>query len=75
MSEYWDYYGVPLPKLPNGQVPIGAVVSIKSIDESGHINYQEFKSPEIHAIEALGMLDTFQDTLRDHIKHNSRKID
>lgn len=69
---FLDYYGTALPKLDKGSMAVGAVVALKIINEDGHVQYQEFKSPEIHAIEALGMLDTFQDTLRSHIMSQAK---
>lgn len=71
--KFFDYYGLPLPMLDDEQVPLGAVVAIKTIDKNGQIAYQEFKSPDLHAIEALGMLDTFTDTLRTQIMASARK--
>lgn len=70
---YFDYYGVPLPKFDDGSLPLGCVVTMKVMDKDGHIGYREFKSPDIHAVEALGMLDTFSDTMRQHIMNNSTK--
>lgn len=77
MSEmrFLDYYGVALPKLEDDHIPLGAVVALKSIDKDGRIVYQEFKSPEIHAIEALGMLDTFTDTMRHHIMGAAKRAE
>lgn len=73
--QYFDYYGIPLPHLSEGQVPLGAIVSIKTIDSDGKIMYQEFKSPDLHAIEGLGMLDTFADTLRAHIRSGTHRAE
>lgn len=75
MTNHFDYYGVALPVLNKGQVPLGCCLTIKVMDEEGHINYQEYKSPGMHAIEGLGMLETFSDTLRMQIMQQTRGVE
>ena len=72
--QFFDYYGVPMPKLKEGEIALGCVISMKYIDETGKIVYHEFKSPDIHAIEGIGMLETFRDTLKMHIMQSARRM-
>ena len=66
MSDYWDYYGIPLPKLADDEIPLGIIVGMKTMKD-GKMQYREYKSSDMHAIEALGMVTTFSDSLRAHI--------
>ena len=62
----WDF----LPS-PDGWVPLEAFICVKYIDPQGIIKYKEIKTPSLHAIEALGMVTTAQDTLRAFIMQNA----
>lgn len=64
VREYYDYYGVPLPMLADGEMALGAVICLKQMDHDGSIVYREYLSPGLHAVEGLGMLETHCDTLR-----------
>ena len=56
---------------PEGWVPLEAFICVKYIDPTGAIKYKEIKTPSLHAIEALGMVTTAQDTLRAFIMASS----
>lgn len=60
----YDYYGTALPKLNDDEVALGSVVMLKVMTADGRVVYREYKSPEIHAVEALGMAETMSDSLR-----------
>jgi hypothetical protein len=70
---HYDYYGVALPVLTDDKMALGCCITMKTMDGNGNIAYEEYKSPGIQAVEALGMLDTFCDSLRMQIMQNARK--
>jgi len=70
--ETFNYYGVNLPKIDEGNIALGAVVSLKIMNAEGQVGYKEYKSSEIHAIEALGMVETFSDSIRYAIMRNTQ---
>ena len=66
--------GIRLPELKDEELVVDGIFLLKVLGQDGQIYYREFKTPTLHAIEALGMVETFQDTLRQAIMHNSRRI-
>lgn len=62
-----DYAGVELPDPRDGEMALGAVVLMKVMNPDGSIVYRECTSDSIHAIEMLGMVETFRDTLKHTI--------
>lgn len=68
----FNYYGVPLPTLGEGCLALGAILSVKYIDANGKIRFQEWKTPDLHSIEALGMIETFKDTVKSNIMNASQ---
>jgi hypothetical protein len=64
LVETYDYYGTKLPKLKDDEVALGAVVMIKLMTAEGNVVYREYKAPEIHPVEALGMVTTMQDSIK-----------
>lgn len=73
--EVFDYYGVQLPTLEDGDVALEAVVLMKMMTKDGHHIYREFKSPTLHPMEALGMATSFTDTMRDKLMSKVRRVD
>lgn len=63
MASMINYYGVNLPVMPEGQVALGAMVCIKVLNEDGVTVYKEYKSPELHSVEGLGMAHTLVNSL------------
>lgn len=74
VSEPIVYGGIGLPELKDNELILDGVFLLKVLGEDGSVYYREFKTPTLHAIEALGMTETFQDTLRQAIMNNARKI-
>lgn len=58
------YAGVKLPDLAEGELAMDAIVLVKVLDAGGVVRYREYKSNSLHAVEALGMVATMEDTLR-----------
>lgn len=69
------YQGVNLPDLAEGEVSLGAVVLSKVMLPNGDIAYREHCSPDLHAVEMLGMVDTFQDTLKMLLRGRTERLD
>lgn len=67
-----NYFGIDLPDVAEGEVPLDAVVLLKVMAADGRICYREWKSTNLHPIEALGMTETFRDTLKMAIMSGSR---
>lgn len=59
-----NFYGIDLPELPEGAIPIDMVMLFKWVDPEGKVKYSEMKSAKLHPVEALGMLTTAVDSLR-----------
>ncbi len=53
-----------LPPLPEGSVPLEAVVLVKFLSAEGTVRYGELSTPSLTTVEALGMITTAQDTMR-----------
>lgn len=68
----YNYNGVELPEANADEVNLGAVVLFKTMDAHGHIKYREWKSNDLHPIEALGMLETCRDTMKQLCMGNLR---
>lgn len=58
------YGNVELPDFNDGDIVIEAVVLAKVITVEGKTVYREWKSSDLHPVEALGMVTTMEDTLR-----------
>jgi hypothetical protein len=56
--------GIEIPKPEEGWLYIDSIVLIKCLDPDGNIRYRECKSDGLHPVEALGMTETYSDTLR-----------
>lgn len=59
--------GIHIPKPEEGWLYLDAVVLIKCMDADGKTRYREIKSQGLTAVEALGMVETYSDTLRHAI--------
>lgn len=68
-----NYAGVDLPDPQDGELVLGAVVLIKLMKPDGSIAYRECTSDSLHAIEMLGMVETFRDTLKSVIMGTYRR--
>ena len=66
------YAGIQLPEPEEGEMALAAVVLLKLIDAHGAIRYREFRSAELHPMEALGMATSFTDTCRSHLMRGAR---
>jgi len=56
-------------------VPLEWVVMIKCLNPQGQVQYRELTSKTLHPVEALGMLTTMGDTMRNRLMrdaHNYR---
>lgn len=62
-----DYCGMNLPEPEPGEMALGAVVLMKVMKSDGTIKYREMTTDALHAIEMLGMTETFRDTLKQAI--------
>lgn len=58
------YGNVHLPEPGEGEMVIEAIVLSKVIDKDGKTRYREWKSEDLHPIEALGMIETARDTVK-----------
>lgn len=56
--------GIEIPEPEEGWLYLDAVVLIKCLDPDGSVRYKECKSEKLHPVEALGMVETYSDTLR-----------
>jgi hypothetical protein len=56
-----------VPDPEQGWMYLDAIVLIKCMDSDGNIRYRELKSPSLTSVEALGMVATYEDTLRSMI--------
>lgn len=56
--------GISIPEPPDGWMYLEAVILIKCLDADGDIRYKETRSQGLTAVEALGMTETYTDTLR-----------
>jgi hypothetical protein len=46
---------------------LDAIVLVKCADDSGSIRYKEMRSNDLPLVEALGMVETYKDTLKAQI--------
>lgn len=68
-----SFYGLEMPELPEGAIPIDMVMLFKWVDPEGKVKYSEMKSNNLHPVEALGMIVTASDTLRAMCMHPERE--
>lgn len=59
-------------ELGEGYVPLEFVISVKCLSPEGIVCYKEIFSKGLHAVEALGMLTTLTDTVRNRLMTNTR---
>ena len=59
--------GINMPPPEEGWLYLDAIVLIKCMDDEGRTRYREIKSNGLTAVEALGMVETYSDTLRQAI--------
>ena len=59
--------GIGVPEPPQGWMYLEAVILIKCLDDDGDIRYKETRSSGLTAVEALGMTETYTDTLRQSL--------
>lgn len=64
--------GIDIPDPDKGWLYLEAITLIKCMDDEGNIRYKEIKSRGLTAIEALGMTETYCDTLRHFIMRSVR---
>jgi hypothetical protein len=62
-----DLFGMEIPALPDGVTALECVVTIKALDEEGDVSLYERKSRGLNSWEALGMVTTLADTLRNRL--------
>lgn len=61
--------------LPEGYIPVGFVASIKALDTDGDVCLVNAKSPEVSRWEAVGMLTSLMDDMRDELRANQDEPD
>lgn len=69
-----NYAGIELPGMADDEIAISAVVLLKVIRPDGRLSYREFKSPDLHLMEALGMATTYTDTCRQLLMKGARPV-
>jgi hypothetical protein len=57
-----------------GWVPLEWVALVKCLDPEGKVRYREMTSKNLQPVEALGMVATFEDTLRTRIMMGAREM-
>lgn len=67
--------GIEIPEPEQGLLYLDAVVLIKCLDVDGNIRYKECKSENLHPVEALGMTETYSDTLRHILMRRALRDD
>lgn len=67
--------GVQIPEPAEGWIYLDAVALIKCIDPDGNTRYKETRSRGITEVEALGMAETYTDTLRQALLRKARNDD
>lgn len=55
-----------------GWLPLEYLVMVKCLDPKGRVRYREMTSVDLHPIEALGMLTTMGDTMRQRLMNDAR---
>lgn len=66
-----DVWVFPFPEMDPGWVALDAVILVKCLDATGNVRFKEMKTPNLHPVEALGMLVTAQDTYRQYLMRNA----
>jgi len=64
--------------LGKGWMPLEFIVLAKCLDPKGNVRYREMTSGTLHPVEALGMVETFSDTVRAKLMNgatNTRDLD
>lgn len=56
-----------VPEPPDGWVYLDAIVLVKCVDDTGATRYKEMRSNDLPLVEALGMVETYKDTLKSQI--------
>lgn len=67
--------GIEIIKLPEGAVPLGAIVLVKYLDQQGRQQWCRRHSEDVRAVESLGALKAFALLEEDDIRHLYRGID
>jgi hypothetical protein len=57
-------YGIEIPDLPAGAIPMEVVVLVRYVDDEGDTTTAEVRSAGMSTQEALGMAVTYADGLR-----------
>lgn len=66
--------GNPFPQFDKGVVVLESIWLAKVMEKDGSIKYREVMSKTLHPVEALGMVTTMQDSLRQRIMNGTRFI-
>jgi hypothetical protein len=68
-------FGVEMPDLPEGAVPLDVVCLVKALDAEGRMMLCERSSDGLTRWEALGMATTFADSMRARLIDSLRDGD
>ena len=68
MSEISEYL-----QEEEGWIYLDAVILIKCYDPDGNVKYREIKTPDLSQVEALGMVETYSDSLRSILMRKARR--
>jgi hypothetical protein len=60
--------------LGKGWIPLEYLLMVKCLDPQGQVKYREMSSKTLHPVEALGMLSTMGDTLRNRLMRDARNF-
>jgi hypothetical protein len=67
--------GIAIPDPDEGWLYLDAIVLIKCMDDQGDIRYKEIKSAGLTPVEALGMAETYSDTMRAMLMRRATRDD
>jgi hypothetical protein len=67
------FLGLRLPSIPEGTVVVEAVMLLKVLRADGTVGYHEWKSATLHPMEALGMIESCSDTMRNQLMQSARR--
>ena len=67
--------GIAIPDPEEGWLYLDAIILIKCMDDEGEVRYREIKSGGLTPVEALGMTETYSDTLRAHLMRRATRGD
>lgn len=67
--------GIAIPDPEEGWLYLDAIILIKCMDDEGEVRYREIKSSGLTPVEALGMTETYSDTLRAHLMRRANRGD